>query len=293
MSSIDVPLKSGRFPRPSLAKLSAKTIGGSSRWWYSSVTWRSSSTRTTPSSKTTYYEVTGTGYLSPMYSPLLFRDAPSWWPALIPYSAAWFILWAPAGIPLHLLLLSRRLLQRLGGPIRFPAPWASRARPTGASASGRCLFRTSTATFSTSRSSSSSSWPTTPGRRLWFDGPNGPGTQFGIGLASLILIVNPIFLGLYTFGCHSFRHLIGGRQGRSVGESRAEVLLRLRLRPESQPHEVGLDQHVLRGLRRSVHPPVRQGHLDGLEDSLSGGISGSRIRRPGDRRGRRRIARGH
>ena len=26
-----------------------------------------------------------------------------------------------------------------------------------------------------------------------------------------MLILNPILLGLYTFGCHSFRHLIGGR----------------------------------------------------------------------------------
>jgi hypothetical protein len=49
-------------------------------------------------------------------------------------------------------------------------------------------------------------------RSLWFDGPNGPGTQFGIGLGSLILILNPILLGLYTFGCHSFRHLVGGRK---------------------------------------------------------------------------------
>src|SRR5206468_12694827 len=44
-----------------------------------------------------FYEVPGTGYLSPMYSPLLFRDMPAWWPAFIPYSAAWFILWVPLG----------------------------------------------------------------------------------------------------------------------------------------------------------------------------------------------------
>ena len=47
---------------------------------------------------------------------------------------------------------------------------------------------------------------------LWFDGPDGPGTQFGIGVGSLVLILNPILLGLYTFGCHSLRHLIGGRK---------------------------------------------------------------------------------
>lgn len=39
---------------------------------------------------------------------------------------------------------------------------------------------------------------------------------FGIGVGSLILTLNPIFLGAYTFGCHSLRHLIGGRK-RAVG----------------------------------------------------------------------------
>jgi len=32
----------------------------------------------------------------------------------------------------------------------------------------------------------------------------------GLGVGSLILVLNPILLGLYTFGCHSFRHLVGG-----------------------------------------------------------------------------------
>ena len=35
-------------------------------------------------------------------------------------------------------------------------------------------------------------------------------TQFGLGIGSLVLWGNVIFLGGYTFGCHSFRHLIGG-----------------------------------------------------------------------------------
>jgi hypothetical protein len=34
---------------------------------------------------------------------------------------------------------------------------------------------------------------------------------FGIGVGSLVLTLNPILLGGYTFGCHSLRHLIGGR----------------------------------------------------------------------------------
>jgi len=38
------------------------------------------------------------------------------------------------------------------------------------------------------------------------------GGQFGIGIGSLILIINPILLAGYTFGCHAFRHLTGGNQ---------------------------------------------------------------------------------
>ena len=34
--------------------------------------------------------------------------------------------------------------------------------------------------------------------------------QFGIGVGSMMLLINPTLLGLYVFGCHAFRHLIGG-----------------------------------------------------------------------------------
>lgn len=35
--------------------------------------------------------------------------------------------------------------------------------------------------------------------------------KFGVGVGSIILFLNPIFLAGYTFGCHAFRHLSGGR----------------------------------------------------------------------------------
>ncbi|MBL0024642.1 MAG: hypothetical protein WBP08_03175 [Saprospiraceae bacterium] len=37
------------------------------------------------------------------------------------------------------------------------------------------------------------------------------GGELGIGLGSLLLLGNPILLTCYTFGCHSIRHLVGGR----------------------------------------------------------------------------------
>jgi hypothetical protein len=40
---------------------------------------------------------------------------------------------------------------------------------------------------------------------FWRDG------KFGIGVGTIVLILNAVLLGTYTFGCHSFRHLIGGQ----------------------------------------------------------------------------------
>ena len=42
-------------------------------------------------------------------------------------------------------------------------------------------------------------------RAFFFDG------HFGVGVGSLILIANIVLLSLYTFSCHSLRHLVGGR----------------------------------------------------------------------------------
>ncbi len=37
------------------------------------------------------------------------------------------------------------------------------------------------------------------------------GGEWGVGLASIVILLNATLLAGYTFGCHSFRHLIGGR----------------------------------------------------------------------------------
>ena len=43
-------------------------------------------------------------------------------------------------------------------------------------------------------------------RSFFFDG------RFGIGVGSLVLTINTALLAGYTFGCHSLRHIIGGRK---------------------------------------------------------------------------------
>jgi hypothetical protein len=36
------------------------------------------------------------------------------------------------------------------------------------------------------------------------------GGRFGIGMGTLLMVVNVVLLSAYTFGCHAFRHLAGG-----------------------------------------------------------------------------------
>ena len=46
-------------------------------------------------------------------------------------------------------------------------------------------------------------------KALWFP-VDGGGRTFGIGVGTLVLAANVVFLSCYTLGCHSFRHMVGG-----------------------------------------------------------------------------------
>src|SRR5262249_31599161 len=48
-------------------------------------------------------------------------------------------------------------------------------------------------------------------KALWFEDPATGRVFFGIGLGTVILAANVTLLGGYTLGCHSMRHLAGGR----------------------------------------------------------------------------------
>jgi hypothetical protein len=48
-------------------------------------------------------------------------------------------------------------------------------------------------------------------KALWFTDARTGAVSFGVGVGTLVLTVNVILLGGYTLGCHSLRHLIGGR----------------------------------------------------------------------------------
>src|SRR5947208_6430489 len=48
-------------------------------------------------------------------------------------------------------------------------------------------------------------------KALWFADPVSSKEVFGIGVGILVLAANAVLLGGFTLGCHSLRHLVGGR----------------------------------------------------------------------------------
>jgi hypothetical protein len=48
-------------------------------------------------------------------------------------------------------------------------------------------------------------------KAMWFVDPASGNASFGIGLGTILLAANVVCLGGYALGCHSVRHLVGGR----------------------------------------------------------------------------------
>jgi hypothetical protein len=157
-----------------------------------------------------YYTVPDTNYLSPFYSPELWGNSPHAWfgkpPDWLPfYSPAILILWAPAGF---------RLTCYYYRGAYYKAFWAD--PPSCAVGEPRKGYI------------GESNWPLRIQNvhryflyvavlfifmlgydavtSFWF-----PGQGLGIGVGSLVLTVNVVLLAGYTLGCHSMRHLVGGR----------------------------------------------------------------------------------
>ena len=152
----------------------------------------------------------GADYLSPFYSPDLFTTAPSWWPtSLLAFSMGLIVLPFP-GLFRFTCYYYRGAYYKafwadppsctVGEPRK--SYWGERTFPLIMQNVHRYfLYVAIYLVFDLLYDG----W-----RSLWFAGADGA-KHFGLGVGSLVLIVNPILLGLYTFGCHSFRHLIGGR----------------------------------------------------------------------------------
>src|SRR5687768_1668863 len=155
-------------------------------------------------------------YLSPFYSPELwgnsphawFGTLPPWWPAWLPYSPALLILWAPAGFRLtcyyyrgayYKAFWADPLNCAVGEPRKGyigESNWPLRVM----NVHRYFLYVAILFIFMLSYDAA---------RAFWFIDENGKG-GFGIGVGSIVLTLNVIFLSCYTFGCHSLRHLVGG-----------------------------------------------------------------------------------
>jgi len=165
-----------------------------------------------------WYGGNGSNYLSPFYSPEIWGTSPhaifgaalpSWWPGWAPFSPAFLILWAPAGF---------RFTCYYYRGAYYKAFWADPIN---------CAVGEPRKTFLGERSFplilqnihrymfylaalfivilSYDAW-----LGMWFTDPLTGKEHFGIGVGTIVLTLNAVFLGLYTFGCHSLRHLVGG-----------------------------------------------------------------------------------
>jgi hypothetical protein len=143
-------------------------------------------------------------YLSPFYSPLLMRTAPAWWPAFLPFSAAMLILWAPGGFRFTCYYYRGAYYKAfwadppscaVGEPRK--SYWGERTFPLIVQNIHR-YFLYLALVFIVILALDAY-------RAMWFDG------KFGMGLGTVVMIINPILLGSYTLGCHSLRHLVGGK----------------------------------------------------------------------------------
>jgi hypothetical protein len=158
-------------------------------------------------------------YLSPFYSPLLFSDSPhawiqggrpGWLPDFLPFSPALLILPFPAGF---------RFTCYYYRGAYYKAFWAD--PPACAVSEPRTVYR------------GEQSFPLIlqnlhrfflylallflvvlaldVWHALWFTDPGTGARTLGLGVGTLVLAGNVFFLSGYTLGCHSLRHLVGGK----------------------------------------------------------------------------------
>jgi hypothetical protein len=140
-------------------------------------------------------------YLSPAYSPLIILD---WFP----FSPAFLILWAPGGFRMTCYYY-RKAYYRSG----FLSPPACAVRGVGKNYKGETklfLIQNIHRYFMYLAIIFIFILWYDVWHALWFTSANG-GTEFGIGLGTIIMGINTIMLSAYTFGCHCYRHLIGGK----------------------------------------------------------------------------------
>jgi hypothetical protein len=159
-------------------------------------------------------------YLSPMYSPLLWgspgsphawfsgEGAPAWWPPFLRFSAAALVLWIPVSFRITCYYYRGAYYKAFWADPVACAVGEPRKGYRGEHKWPLLIHNIHRYTFYLAALFivilSYDAWVA-----MWWPSAGG-GTQFGVGVGTIVLTLNALFLGLYTFGCHSARHLLGG-----------------------------------------------------------------------------------
>ena len=165
--------------------------------------------------------------LSPFYSPLLIFD---WLPSWI--SPAFLILWAPGGFRLTCYYYRKAYYRAFFADppacaVGEPGSFCGLPRGTKYKGETRLLLFQNLHRFFLYLALVflvilaldfilSCIWPSSSG-----------GKELGLSVGSLVLLANVTLLSLYTFSCHSFRHLVGGRLNSFSKSSTGKVRYRL------------------------------------------------------------------
>src|SRR3981189_194538 len=138
-------------------------------------------------------------YLSPFYSPLIDPDH-HWWP----FSPAILILAGPLGFRATCYYYRKALYRAfLLDPPACSVGESPRRNYRGETAFPFILQNLHRYFFYLAVLFIAFLWYDAF-RSFFFDG------RFGVGVGSLVLTANVVLLSLYTFSCHSLRHLAGG-----------------------------------------------------------------------------------
>ena len=159
-------------------------------------------------------------YISPAVAPPLFTPAfgypgavpvehawlgafPTWWPALLPQTPAFFIPWMAIAFRFTCYYYRGAYYKAFG---LTPPSCSVRGVPLRYKGESALLWFQNLHRY------------TLYGALfllicLWWEGFAAffRGGKFGVGVGTVVMLMNAVLLTGYTFGCHSWRHLIGGR----------------------------------------------------------------------------------
>lgn len=147
----------------------------------------------------------GARYLSPFYSP----DLKSWG-LHISFTYAFFVIWVPLGFRLSCYYYRKAYYRAFFlAPPACAVAVAHRRRYRGEAGFPFILLNIHRFFFYVATIVLGFLYYDTV-RAFLFKTSSGS-LEFGVGLGSLVMLANVILLTLFTFGCNSLRHLIGGR----------------------------------------------------------------------------------